>query len=52
MNESPRTTPPGWLDRLLGWFCRKEEVEVLRGDLYELYAERLQEKGRMNVSVR
>ncbi|WP_268124411.1 FtsX-like permease family protein [Roseivirga pacifica] len=38
--------PPKWLDRLFGWLCRSEELEVLRGDLYELYAERLAQKGR------
>ncbi len=33
--------PPKWIDRFLGWFCRPEELEILRGDLYESYLERL-----------
>lgn len=34
--------PPNWPDKLLGWFCHEEHVEILRGDLYELYQERRQ----------
>ena len=51
MSNQPRTTPPGWLDRLFGWFCRQEELEILRGDLYELYAQRLHERGRFAADL-
>ena len=46
MNRN-RREPPRWLDRFFGLLCRKEELEVLRGDLYELYEERLRERGRL-----
>ena len=49
MSDSPETSPPRWLDRLLEWFCRSEDIEILRGDLYELYAEQLQERGRLSA---
>ena len=29
--------PPKWADKLLDWFCPKELVEFVRGDLHELY---------------
>ncbi len=32
--------PPQWPDWLLGWFCHEDQVEILRGDLYELYEQR------------
>lgn len=48
--SSEKNMPPRWLDLLFGLICRKEELEVLRGDLYELYAERLIEKGRFNAN--
>ncbi len=41
-----QSRPPKLFDRFFCWFCRKDELEVMRGDLYELYEERLLEKGR------
>ena len=38
--------PPRWANRLLKWFCSDEQIEILQGDLYELYEWRLTEKGR------
>lgn len=38
--------PPKWPDRFLQWFCRSELFEFIQGDIYELYAERLQKKGK------
>lgn len=40
------SNPPKWADRLLGWFCSEEHLEILLGDLYELYEYRLEQKGR------
>lgn len=40
------TRPPKIFDWFFCWVCRKEEQEIMRGDLYELYHERLVEKGR------
>lgn len=39
--------PPRWLDRFFGLLCRHEELEILRGDLYELYEERQRERGKL-----
>lgn len=39
--------PPKFFDRFFCWFCRKEELEIMRGDLYELYEERLHQKNRL-----
>ncbi|MCE7993516.1 MAG: FtsX-like permease family protein [Roseivirga sp.] len=37
--------PPKWADRFLEWFCSEEQIEILQGDLYELYEWRIAEKG-------
>ena len=50
MSEEPEVRPPRWMDCFLGWFCRYEEIEILRGDLYEMYGERVEEKGKFNAS--
>lgn len=34
--------PPKWPDVFLGWFCHEDQLEILRGDVYELYEERIQ----------
>lgn len=39
------SSPPKWADRMLGWFCSEEHLEILQGDLYELYEYRLEERG-------
>ena len=51
MGNAPPDTPPRWLDRFFEWFCRYDELEVLRGDLYELYAKRLQESGKFKANL-
>lgn len=43
--ESPPITPPKWADRLLKWYCKEEELEILRGDVYELFEERVEQVG-------
>ncbi|WP_424962086.1 ABC transporter permease [Ekhidna sp.] len=37
-----RHQPPRWADRFLCWFCHDDHLEILRGDVYELYEERLE----------
>ena len=34
--------PPKWPDKFLGWFCHDDHLEILRGDVYELYEERIE----------
>ena len=38
-------TPPKWADHFLMWYCKDEELEILRGDVYELFEERLEKFG-------
>ncbi|GAB5526413.1 MAG: ABC transporter permease [Roseivirga sp.] len=40
------SNPPKWPGRMLGWFCSEEHLEILQGDLYELYEYRLEHKGK------
>lgn len=51
MSSKNRTTPPRWLMRLFESFCRDEELEILQGDLHELYDQRLREKGRLLADI-
>ncbi|WP_422359562.1 permease prefix domain 2-containing transporter [Reichenbachiella sp.] len=43
--------PPKWVIRLLDVFCKEEHLEMLKGDLYELYADRFQKKGKMYAKL-
>lgn len=36
-NQKETYTPPKIADRFLGWFCRGELLEEIKGDLYEYY---------------
>lgn len=45
MSKTPQS-PPRWANRMLKWFCAEEHLEVLQGDLQELYEYRLEQKGR------
>lgn len=33
--------PPKWPDKFLSWFCHDDHLEILRGDVHELYEERI-----------
>lgn len=37
--------PPKWADRFLQWYCNKDLLEQLQGDVYELFYWRMEEKG-------
>lgn len=37
--------PPGWQLRFLRWFCRTDHLEEIEGDLYEMFSNKLSEKG-------
>lgn len=32
--------PPKWADRFLEWYCHSDHLDILRGDVYELYEDR------------
>lgn len=37
--------PPFWADKFLEWFCSSDQIEILQGDLHELFAWRVSKKG-------
>lgn len=43
--------PPKWADRLLEWFCKEEHLEILQGDLYELFQYRLEKYGQRKANL-
>jgi len=45
------TSPPSWLNRLLEWFCAEEFLEVVQGDLHEMYHRNVQEKGKFRANL-
>lgn len=51
MNKLEKKAPPRVFDRFLGWFCNDEEIEILRGDLYELYEKRLNKGQRWKANM-
>ncbi len=46
-----KTTPPRWADRFLEWFCSEEQLEILQGDIHELYAHRLTMMSRFRANL-
>ncbi|MEP1095456.1 MAG: permease prefix domain 2-containing transporter, partial [Cyclobacteriaceae bacterium] len=46
-----KKVPPNIPDRFLRWFCRRDLLEFIRGDLHELYTYRLQEDGKRNADL-
>lgn len=48
-NPNTSSSPPRWLDQLLEWFCADEFLEIVQGDLHEMYYRNLQEKGRFKA---
>ncbi|MDN5203753.1 ABC transporter permease [Fulvivirgaceae bacterium BMA10] len=37
--------PPKWADRFLNWYCRKDLLEEIQGDVHELFFYRLEHNG-------
>lgn len=46
-----KPAPPKWADWFLQWFCRKDLVEYVRGDLHELFAFRIDEDGKTKANL-
>lgn len=42
---------PKWPHRFLKWFCCEEQIEILEGDLHELFYYRIEEKGRIKARL-
>ncbi len=45
MKDQEIPQPPKWALRLLQWYCNPELAEEIQGDLYEAFADRVEEKG-------
>lgn len=50
-NDMKSKLPPKWPDKFLGWFCHEDHLEILRGDVYELYEERLETMRKWKVDI-
>ncbi|WPR77742.1 ABC transporter permease [Algoriphagus sp. NG3] len=44
--------PPGLAQRFFRWFCDKDLLASIEGDLFELYHERLQKEGKFKADLR
>ncbi len=44
--------PPKWISKFFRWFCRKDLVDGIEGDLIEIYQRRLQAGGKIYASTR
>ena len=44
-SKSEKTQPPRWAVNWLKWFCREEDLEILLGDVYEMFEKRVQIQG-------
>lgn len=51
MSTDPSPQPPKWADRFLEWFCKEEYLEVLKGDVYELFAQRVAQQGERKARL-
>ena len=50
MKPNDEVKPPRWANLLLKWFCSKEVIETLQGDLYELYEIR-KRQGKLHADL-
>lgn len=51
MADYIKDRPPKWADRFLGWFCREELLEEVRGDLHEFYGIEREEKSAFKAKI-
>lgn len=45
------TKPPGWIDKLLEWYCSDQYLEEVQGDLHEWYFRRERKSGRFKARL-
>jgi len=43
--------PPTWLDTIIACFIGRQHLDVIRGDLHEIYQNNVQQKGKFMASV-
>ncbi len=44
-------TPPVWMTKFLRWYCRRDLVDGIEGDLFELYERRLNKYGKFRANT-
>ncbi|MEP1093905.1 MAG: ABC transporter permease [Cyclobacteriaceae bacterium] len=44
-------SPPDWMTRFLRWYCRKDLVDGIEGDLHELYLRRVEKYGHRKSNL-
>lgn len=52
MTSQKKHNPPKWPDRWLEWFCHPKHLEILRGDVYELYEDRVESGSKLGADFR
>ena len=48
-NQYPR--PPRWINKLLEWYCKPDQLEDLQGDLYELFCDRFESDNQFKANL-
>lgn len=51
MKKGNYTPPPRWATRFLRWYCNKNMLEDLEGDIHEFYLRNINAKGRRVASL-
>ncbi|MEL7003704.1 MAG: ABC transporter permease, partial [Bacteroidota bacterium] len=49
--KNKEAIPPKWADKLLELVCANDQLEIIQGDLYELYAMRLASHSRLYANL-
>src|SRR5688500_2048970 len=49
--KTKQSLPPKWADSVLSWFCKKEVLENLQGDLHEIYQKRAHKLGKRRATL-
>lgn len=49
--KDPQTTPPQWLNWLLSLICKNDILEILQGDLFELYNRNFKAYGKRKANL-
>jgi putative ABC transport system permease protein len=51
VSSGKKPTPPRWADRFLEAFCSEEQLEILQGDIHELYEHRVTKMSRFRANL-
>ena len=49
--NAPAPQPPRWADKFLAWFCKDNLLEIVQGDIYELFLERQEAYGSFRANL-